>query len=58
VFVFGWLWGIIGILFFLLGGFLVIFFPSTSEHQGETFSITGIAMGFIFLIAGFFLVFY
>jgi hypothetical protein len=55
---FGWIGIIIGILFFLVGGFLVIFFPSSEEHQGDTFSITGIVLGFILLIAGFFLIFF
>ncbi len=54
---FGWLGIIIGILLFLLGGFLVVFFPSSEEHQGDSFSLTGVIMGFIFLIAAFFLVF-
>ena len=54
---FGWIGIIIGILFFLIGGFLVVFFPSTEEHQGDSFSITGVAIGIILLIAGFFLVF-
>ena len=55
---FGWLGIAVGILFFLVGGFLVVFFPSTEEHQGDTFSITGIVIGFILLVAGFFLVFF
>jgi hypothetical protein len=55
---FGLLGIIFGIILFLVGGFLVIFFPSTEEHQGDTFSIVGILLGFIFLIAGFFLVFF
>lgn len=55
---FGWLGIIIGILLFLIGGFLVVFFPSTWEHQGDIFSLTGIILGLILLIAAFFLVFF
>lgn len=55
---FGWLGIAIGILLFLIGGFLVVFFPSTEEHQGDTFGLTGVILGFILLIAAFFLVFF
>jgi len=55
---FGWLGIAIGILLFLIGGFLVVFFPSTKEHQGDTFGLTGVILGFILLIAAFFLVFF
>ena len=55
---FGWIGIVLGIILFLVGGFLVVFFPSTSEHQGDTFSFTGIFMGLIFLVAAFFLVFF
>ena len=55
---FGWIGIIIGILLFLIGGFLVVFFPSTEEHQGNTFGLSGIILGFILLIAAFFLVFF
>jgi len=55
---FGWIGIVIGILFFLIGGFLVVFFPSTEEHQGDSFSLTGILIGFILLIVAFFLVFF
>jgi hypothetical protein len=58
ILMFGWLGIIIGILLFLIGGFLVVFFPSTEEHQGETFGLTGVILGFILLIAAFFLVFF
>lgn len=55
---FGWLGIAIGILFFLIGGFMVFFFPSTEEHQGDNFGITGVVLGLILLIAAFFLVFF
>lgn len=55
---FGWLGIGLGIVLFLIGGFLVVFFPGTWEHQGDAFSLTGIILGFIFLIAAFFLVFF
>jgi hypothetical protein len=54
---FGILGTVVGILFILLGGYLVIFFPSTTVHQTESFSVVGIIMGFIFLVAGVVLVF-
>lgn len=48
---------VLGILLILMGVFLVFFFPTTTEHQPESFGFTGIAMGIIFLVIGFVLVF-
>ncbi len=54
---FGALGIVLGILLILLGGFLVLFFPMTEEHQASEFTKTGVVLGFIFLIIGAFLVF-
>ncbi len=49
---FGWIGFLVGIFFILVGGFLVLFFPSTEEHQPDTFAVTGIVLGLILIIAG------
>ncbi|MBU0953331.1 MAG: hypothetical protein KKA90_02840 [Nanoarchaeota archaeon] len=47
---FGLTGGVVGVILLLLGVFLVFFFPGTAEHQGSTFSTTGIILGIIFLM--------
>lgn len=55
------MWGVLGvvagIILILVGGFLIIFFPGTEEHQPLGFSILGIVMGFAFVIIGCLLIF-
>ena len=55
---FGWIGGIIGVLLILLGGFLVIFFPFTSEEQPESMAMTAIVTGFVLLVIGGVLLFF
>ncbi len=47
---FGLLGGLFGVLFLIAGVFLVFFFPGTTEHQTEHFSLVGVVLGFIFLL--------
>ena len=47
-----------GILLGAFGLFMVFFFPNTSEHQSEEFTIAGIIMGIACLALSFFLIFY
>jgi len=54
---FGLLGTVIGLILVVLGGYMVVFFPSTLEHQSEQFSIIGIVMGLVFLIIGAVLIF-
>lgn len=51
---------ILGIIFILIGGFLVFFFPAVSVHQnpdipGMSFSKNGVIIGFVLLVVGGFL---
>ena len=41
---FGWIGLLVGILFILLGGFLVVFFPGTQEHQPPPFGVVGVLL--------------
>jgi len=52
MFAFGLLWGIAGILLLLFGGYMVLFFPFTAEHQTEQFAVAGPLIGLICLIVG------
>lgn len=54
---FGLLGTILGIILIIVGGFLVVFFPATLEHQSQEFSVVGIVLGLIFLIVGVVLIF-
>jgi len=49
---FGWIGVVVGILFIIIGGFLVLFFPGTKEHQPGPFGLVGVVLGFILIIAG------
>lgn len=49
---FGPLGFLIGIALLILGVLLIIFFPAAQEYQSETFSLTAIVMGIIFIIIG------
>ena len=59
---FGLIGQLIGILLILFGGFMVFFFPASSEkptgHQPEKFSISGIIIGLLSLVIGVMLLFY
>lgn len=48
---------LIAILLIIFGGFMVLFFPLAPEHQPESFSISGVIIGFISLIIGAYLLF-
>jgi len=48
---------VVGILLFLIGIFLFFFFPGNESHQPGNFSIMGIIIGFILLVAGGILIF-
>ncbi len=52
---FGILGLVIGILFILIGGFLVFFFPANKEHQSGDFTSAGIFIGVLFILFGFLL---
>lgn len=54
---FGLFGTIIGIILLVVGGYLVVFFPATIEHQTESVSIVGIVFGIVLLIAGGILIF-
>jgi len=54
---FGILGIIVGALLIVAGGYLVLFFPNTIEHQPPPFDLVGVVLGFIFIIAGGILVF-
>jgi hypothetical protein len=58
MFSFGWLLGILGVIFLLLGGFMVLFFPFTAEHQGDEFQVAGPVIGLVLLVVGGVLVFW
>ncbi|MFH1294830.1 MAG: hypothetical protein ABIH90_02715 [Candidatus Aenigmatarchaeota archaeon] len=58
MFAFGWLWSLAGILFLLLGGYMLLFFPFTAQHQGEEFQVSGPVIGFVLVLIGGFLVFW
>ncbi|MFH1364808.1 MAG: hypothetical protein ABIH52_04090 [Candidatus Aenigmatarchaeota archaeon] len=47
----------VGILLFIIGIFLVFFFPANAEHQPSSFSLVGVILGFILLIIGGLLIF-
>jgi hypothetical protein len=55
---FGFIGILVGIVFILMGGFLVLFFPGAGEHQPPTFSIMGVIIGFILIVAGVILIFW
>lgn len=55
---FGWIGTLVGVIFLLLGGFMVLFFPFTAQHQGDEFAVAGPVIGFILLILGGVLVFW
>ena len=53
------IWGpVFGILLGAFGLFMVFFFPNAQEHQDENFTISGIVMGIVALVASFFLIFF
>jgi len=54
---FGILGILVGILMVLAGGFLILFFPSTGDHQPPPFDLVGVVLGFILLIIGGVLIF-
>ena len=54
---FGWIGLLVGILFIAVGGFLVLFFPSTQEHQPGPFGVVGVVLGFILIALGGVLIF-
>lgn len=58
MFSFGWAWSIAGVLLLLLGGYMVLFFPFTRYHQGEHFQVSGPLFGLLFLVIGWYLVFW
>ena len=47
---------IIGILFgialMIFGIFMIAFFPGTSDHQGDAFSVLGVIIGFVSFFVG------
>jgi NADH:ubiquinone oxidoreductase subunit 3 (subunit A) len=49
---FGWFGVLVGIIFILIGGVLVFFFPMAIDYQSEKFGFVGIVLGFIFLVIG------
>lgn len=49
---FGWLGILIGILLILVGGYLIIFFPSMPEHQPTSMTLGAIILGFVLAVAG------
>jgi len=49
---FGWIGFLVGVLFILIGGFLVIFFPGAEEHQPPPFNVVGVVLGLILLVLG------
>lgn len=55
---FGWIGVLFGILLGAFGLFMVFFFPNVTEHQQEEFSISGIIIGIISLVASYFLIFF
>ena len=60
---FGWVGFVVGILFIVVGGFLVFFFPASMEHQsdvgsGSNMALSGVVLGLILLVVGFFLAFW
>lgn len=44
---------IVGIVLILIGGFLVVFFPFPKEYQPAGFTLAGMLIGILTLIAGF-----
>lgn len=58
MFSFGLMWSIFGLLFLIAGGYLLLFFPFTAQHQGDEFQVSGPVIGFILLLIGGFLVFW
>jgi len=52
MFAFGWLWGVAGILLIMFGGYMLLFFPFTTEHQTEEFALSGPLIGLVCLIIG------
>lgn len=56
---FGLLGILIGIFLWILGGYLIFFFPQASadNYQPDKFAIIGIVAGFIFLMIGALLIF-
>lgn len=49
---------LIGLILFLSGLFIVIYFPGTSDYQPESMTTAGLFIGFVFLIAGFYILFF
>jgi len=54
---FGWIGILAGVVFLLIAGFLIFFFPSTVEHQTETYGWNGVFLGFICGVIGCALIF-
>ena len=55
---FGWIGILVGILLIIFGGFLVVFFPSTIEHQPPQMTVGGVILGFVCLVIGVLLLFF